>query len=179
MFCVKCGIQKSNGDFCSGCGELITITCQECGGIFAYDKKAKYCLHCGSILKSSKKASKMQQYQMVINQIVEFISKSSKWVSYQELATVLGLKSYLEVINPEDDKSTVGQIIYRANIRELGFETLTYKLQNSQGKVRTLRFIKCKNITALEPGFNEVSSVIQEVYPDFGDFSIMDTSKLG
>ncbi len=178
MYCVKCGIQKNQGEYCSGCGELIALTCHVCGGIFAYDRKAKYCLHCGSEVKG-KKSIKLQQYHTVINQIIDFTTKASKWVSYQELAKLLGLKNFFEVINPEDDKSTVGQIIYRGNIRELGFETITYKLQNSIGLVRTIRYIKRKNITAEEPDFNEVNSIIKEVYPDFGNFSIVDISKLG
>lgn len=184
MFCIKCGIEKSKGDFCSGCGDKFAITCIDCGAVFPYDKRAKYCFHCGYIIaKSNKKTSVKEtvakQYKVLLEKIIQYVTDAQRWVSYQELSELLGLKNYLDLLNKEDEKSTVGQIIYRADIRSLGYETIAYKIQNMAGVQKTIRFIKSKEVAALDPDIRVISSTALKSYPNFVDCEIVSTNRLG
>lgn len=182
-FCTKCGIIKGDGHFCAGCGRQICVTCTSCGSINPYEKGCKFCFNCGEIIKNFKKTSSQilteSQYKNIVEGITDYVRSSNCWVSYQELAQQFGLANFLSRVNHEDEKSTIGQIIYRANLRSYGFETITYKFLTANGKFRSLRFIKDKTITVTDPEVDKVFSVLQEVYKDFKEYKIVDVSRIG
>jgi hypothetical protein len=184
MFCIFCGTVSTHGEFCAGCGEKSIATCVKCGTISPYVKKSKYCFNCGELLeskldKSSKKESFIKSYAEAINKIQKYVRSANKWVSYQELSEYLGANSYLEPINTSDKDSTVGQIIFKAQIRNCGFETIAFKVKNLTDTVRTIRFIKLKTLLINHPSNNEAISVIQKVYADFVDGEVIEISVLG
>ncbi len=140
IFCPYCGHENTkNNNNCNKCDKQILTSCLDCGSIVPSNIEYKFCLECGSKLgysssnkgknKVTKKDMVIMQYGHQLEQIKELISKSLTFVSYQYLAEKIGLTGCYEKINPTDEKSTVGYLIYLAKIRDLGYKTITYQVK--------------------------------------------------
>lgn len=183
-FCTKCGTKKSEGKFCSGCSDLVAITCPTCFYVFPYAKKTKYCFNCGTefgeiTLQWQEKNEFFLRYKATIKLIMEYVDEANKWVSYQDLAEFLGLKSCLDLLDPLDENSSIAQIIYRGRIRQQGYETIAYNFKNDQGRYRIVRFIKRKEIILDTPDEIIASMVLSKIYSDVSIVNLIDVSHLG
>ena len=140
MFCPLCGnCIDSISSICNYCSNKIFNTCFQCGCMNLYNSKHKYCVDCGANLAERKKRQTVkdkvdEKYGDELRKIKTFISAVDGYISYQQIAEYLGLESCYDRINPEDEKSTVGYLIYLARIRELGYDVKVLSAKYSQNK---------------------------------------------
>ena len=179
MFCYYCGHKGGDGTFCTNCGTQLTVSCVGCGSVILGHKDFRHCYECGEfqpttknrVKKISRKDLLYKTYPSELDKIISFLKFQNDWVSYQQIAEHLGLSTCYTKLNPKDDKSTVGQLVYLGDIRGLGYEVQAYsfKTQNdvtNSTRNHVIRFIKAQKIQGRDISIDEVLQESKRAYPN-------------
>lgn len=179
MFCPYCGKPITHSeDKCLHCNMPVFYTCNKCGSICLYNNKHKFCADCGTEIHAKLVTKKLtrqdetnQKYGLVLAKVRDLLYLQTSYISYQYIAEYIGLSSCYDKLNQQDDKSTVGYLIYLDKLRDLGFTVKIFNVKYDKplGYVGQTSFIM-RYIGPRNANFQvEHQEIIQEIHKAYKD----------